>query len=183
MHRTVLAALALLACSSAALACGTERWPVKVGTDQDAGRVIQQPQPATIRDLVSFPAPPDPGARPNSRFAPTELTVFQIHGVLKIIKKEKDEDYHMVIADPNDPNLTMIVEAPNPPCAVGSAFEANIASVRATLDQQFGEFHRLEPNVPVTVTGVAFFDFFHNQEGVAPNVMGPCKSWGSDREE
>ena len=172
MHRTVLAALALLASSSAALACGTERWPVKVGTDQDAGRVIQQPQPVTIRDLVSLPAPPDPDARPNSRFAPAELTVFQVHGVLAVIKREKDEDYHLVIADPNDPSLTMIVEAPNPRCAVGSAFAAQIATVRATLNRRFGGFRRrLEPNVPVSVTGVAFFDIFHNQEGGAPNVI------------
>ena len=27
----------------------------------------------------------------------------------------------------------------------------------------------MEPNIPVTVTGVAFFDLKHNQEGIAPN--------------
>jgi hypothetical protein len=166
MPRTVLAVLALLASSPAALACGTERWPVKVGIDQDAGRVVQQPQPATIRDLVSLPAPPDPNARQNSRFAPAELTVFQVHGVLTALKREPDEDYHLVIADPKDPTLTMIVEAPNPRCAVGSAFAAQIATVRATLNRRFGRFRgQLKPNVPVSVTGVAFFDFFHDRPG------------------
>jgi hypothetical protein len=37
------------------------------------------------------------------------------------------------------------------------------------LDQRFGEITRLEPNVPVSVTGVAFFDTLHGQEGVAKN--------------
>jgi hypothetical protein len=42
--------------------------------------------------------------------------------------------------------------------------------VRQTLDQKFGEIgRRLEPNVPVTVTGIAFFDTIHGQEGIAPN--------------
>jgi hypothetical protein len=40
---------------------------------------------------------------------------------------------------------------------------------RQALDQRFGEFTRLEPNVPVSVTGVAFFDDLHGQEGVARN--------------
>jgi hypothetical protein len=34
-----------------------------------------------------------------------------------------------------------------------------------------GQIVRLEPNVPVTVTGVAFFDTLHGQEGVAPNAI------------
>jgi hypothetical protein len=63
----------------------------------------------------------------------------------------------------------MIVESLAPWCAEGSVFANNIALVRQALDQRFGEFARLEPNVPVSVTGVAFFDVLHGQEGVAQN--------------
>jgi hypothetical protein len=122
-----------------------------------------------IAELVAIHAPSRPERRRASRFAPTELTTYQINGILKVIKKEADEDYHLVIADVADPTLTMIVESPAPGCAAGSAFSDNIAAVRQTLDQRFGEITRLEPNVPVSVTGVAFFDTLHGQEGVAKN--------------
>jgi hypothetical protein len=45
----------------------------------------------------------------------------------------------------------------------------------AGKDQRFGAIGRIEANtavmanLPVTVTGVAFFDTLHGQEGVAPN--------------
>jgi hypothetical protein len=151
------------------VACGTERWPVKVGTDRDASKVATEPQQTTIANLVVINPPARPGSRRASRFAPAELTTYQINGILSVIKKEADEDYHLIIADAADRVLTMIVESPAPGCAAGSAFSDNIAAVRQTLDQRFGEFARLEPNIPVTVTGVAFFDVLHGQEGVAKN--------------
>ena len=69
----------------------------------------------------------------------------------------------------------MIVESPDPKCASGSRFLDNITFVRTMLDRTlqldraFVETLRSQPNVPVTVTGVAFFDALHGQEGVAPN--------------
>lgn len=91
------------------------------------------------------------------------------HWVLTVIKKERDEDYHLVAADAGNANVTMIVESPEPRCAIASAFADNIGFVRNQLDQKFGDFRRLEPKLPVTVTGVAFFDPIHGQEGVARN--------------
>src|SRR5215472_17506092 len=169
MRRAILGAVALLVSAASAVACGTERWPVKTGADRDAGSVKNFPTPTTIAQLASILAPIHPERRRSSRFAPTELTTVQISGVLTVIKREADEDYHLVIADPADPRVTMIVEAPDPNCASGSLFLDNISFVRRTLDQRFGEIGRLEPKMPVTVTGVAFFDTLHGQEGVAPN--------------
>ena len=49
-------------------------------------------------------------------------------------------------------------------------FTRQIEAVRAALDARFGKVSaKKAPNVPVTVTGVAFFDILHGQEGVAPN--------------
>jgi hypothetical protein len=175
MQRTILGFIPLLASAGVALACGTERWPVKVGADRDAGRVENLPQATTIAQLISIAAPAHPEARRNARFAPTELTTFQIEGVLRVIKKETDQDYHLVIANPTNPRRTMIVESPDPNCASGSQFLDNITFVRTMLDRtlqldrSFVEARRSEPNMPVTVTGVAFFDVLHGQEGVAPN--------------
>jgi hypothetical protein len=173
MRSAIWGAVVLLVSGSAALACGTERWPVKTGTDRDAGSVANLPTETTIAELVSIVPPNHPETRRSSRFRPIELTTFKVAGILKAVKKETDQDYHLVIADPANPDVTMIVEAPDPRCALGSKFLDNIDFVRHEIDRQFGfgvaEIRRLEPNVPVTVTGVAFFDALHGQEGVAPN--------------
>ena len=169
MRRAILGAIALFVSASSAVACGTERWPVKTGTDRDAASVKNFPTPITISQLRSIIAPAHPERRRSARFAPTELTTFQTKGILMVIKREADDDYHLVIADPSNPGVTMIVEAPDPRCASRSLFLDNISFVRQTLDQKFGEIGRLEPNVPITVTGVGFFDALHGQEGVAPN--------------
>jgi hypothetical protein len=176
MRRAVLAAILLLASASAAFACGTERWAVKIGTDRDASKVATSPQVAAIAQLRSIAAPARPNSRPKTRFAPTELRTFQVKGILRVIKKETDQDYHLVITDPINPRITMIVESPDPQCASGSQFLDNIASVRTMLDRTLQldrifspENSRSELSMPVTVTGVAFFDVLHGQEGVAPN--------------
>ena len=167
---TMAAVVAFLASTSLALACGTERWAVKTGTDSEAGQVNMTAQPATVAALNSLTAPVDPNARPDTRYAPTELTVFTVSAILRVIKREKDQDYHLVIADPQTGD-TMIVEAPDPNCAIDSRFGADIAQVRQEIEMQFqGQIRgRHEVNTPVDVTGVAFFDPIHGQEGVAAN--------------
>ena len=169
MRAAIITATAiLLASTSLALACGKERWPVKVGTDQDAGQVVTTAQASTVAALRAITVP---AIQPDRRAAPVETTVFAISGILTVIKRESDEDYHLVIADP-DIGGTMIVESPNPHCAEGSQFFNDIASARQTIDDKFGPIGRKrQPNIPVTVVGVGFFDFIHHppQEGVAPN--------------
>jgi hypothetical protein len=170
MRRTELGALIIIASAATAFACGTERWAVKTATDPDAAQVTTDPEPATIGELTALPAPADPNSRPASRFSPTELTTYIVSGILAVIKREEDEDYHLVLADPSNSGITMIVEAPNPHCAEGSPFLPDITATRAAIDQEFGPIEgRREPNVPVTTAGIALFDILHGQEGVAPN--------------
>ena len=172
--RAMIAAVTVagfLASTTYGLACGTERWPVKTGTDRDAGNVNMAAQPATVSALRSIrPAPPNPNARRETSVAPTELTTVAVAAILRVIKREKDQDYHLVIADPHT-GETMIIESPDPSCAAGSRFAADIAEVRKEIDKRFhGPIAgRHQVNIPVNVTGVAFFDPLHGQEGVAPN--------------
>jgi hypothetical protein len=168
LRRIALIPLFVVTSMSVAFACGTERWSVKAGTDRTADQVALDPQATTIQDLSELNAPRNPNSRKSSRF-PAEIKTFQISGILTVIKKEEDEDYHLVVADPSDEDLTRIVESPNPNCAAGSRFLAQITDVRRALDQKFGAFQREQPNIQVTVTGVAFFDQLHGQEGVASN--------------
>jgi len=179
MGRTKKFALALLlfcplAAPSFAQRCGKERWSVKTGTDSGVTQVdLAHPQSATIGDLTAL-QPPNP-LPTDSRFAPTENTVFVVDATLMDFKLESgstgDSDYHLVLQD--DQGNTMVAEIPSPNCVgAGSPFADQIASARSKFDAQFTARSSFQTaNVPVRVTGVGFFDFFHNQHGAAPNVI------------
>jgi hypothetical protein len=148
--------------------CGVERWSVKTGTDADAGKInLQSTSSTTIAALTSLPAPATLPA--NNRISPTETTVYQLQATLTEYKLEADSDYHLVLADGS--GNTMIAEIPDPAC-VGSSSPLlpSIEKARSEFDAKYaatGSFQTA--NVPVTVTGVGFFDFLHGQTGVAPN--------------
>jgi len=170
-YRVLIIGLVFAACllpPSLLLACGSERWPVKVATDQMNGRIDETPVPTTIQKLTSIDAPVNPKARKNSRYAPTELTVYEVTAVLTLIKREKDQDYHLVLEDPK--HRTMIVESPSPDCADGSRFADEINGVRQAIETELGTISKAQKlHRVVTVTGVGFFDPIHGQTGVAPN--------------
>ena len=154
--------------------CGQERWAVKTGTDPDVGRVdLASPQNTTIASLIQRAAPkPLPAT---GRFAPVENTVYVVNASLREFKMEGgahgDSDYHLVLAD--DTGNTMVAEIPLPDCVgAGSPFAEAIANARAKFDAQFSVTQGFQSaDIPVQVTGVGFFDFFHNQAGAAPNVI------------
>src|SRR5579859_49163 len=154
--------------------CGVERWSVKTGTDSDSSHVdLSNSQPANIKDLVAL-QPPNPLPK-DSRFTPTETTVFVVNATLTDYKLEAgatgDSDYHLVLMD--EQGTTMVAEIPSPSCVgPGSPFASQISTARAQFDAQFSATSSFQTaNVPVRVTGVGFFDFFHHQHGAAPNVI------------
>jgi hypothetical protein len=148
-------------------ACGVERWSVKTGTDADAGSIdLAHVVPTSIADLTSLPKP---GSLPaNSRIGPTETTVYSITATLTVYKHETDSDYHVVISDGS---RTMIAESADIGCVGrGSPLANGIQQARAKLDARLSPTSNFKTaDLPVTVTGVGFFDFLHGQTGVAPN--------------
>ena len=155
--------------STLAEACGKERWAVKTVIDKDMARVDPAPIPTNISKLTGIDAPINPNLKANNRYAPTELSIYEITGTLTLIKSEADGDYHMVIKD--EKGRTMIIEAADPECAKDSRFASEIIEVRNAIDQEMGGAVRSEKHLSkvVTVTGVGFFDLLHGQTGVAPN--------------
>jgi hypothetical protein len=144
--------------------CGIERWAVKTGTDPGASKVDQTPVPTTVAKLVALSAPKNPAAR----VAPTEDTTYQVSATLTEFKTEADSDDHLVLSSGGK---TMIAEIPSPACVTGGPLQSGIANARAEFDARLGSstsrFQKV--TVPVTVTGVGFFDRIHGQTGVAPN--------------
>lgn len=146
--------------------CGIERWPVKVGTDTQAPAIsIANPVPTTISQMITFTAP---SVLPqDSRVAPTETHAFQLSGILTQYKIEDDQDVHLVIYSGSD---HMIAEIPAPSCATGSAWLSLITLTRTMFDKNFHPTTSwTHVSIPVTVTGIGFFDNIHGQTGVAPN--------------
>ena len=150
--------------------CGVERWSVKTGTDADVSLInLQSPVQTTIASLDSLLAPT--GLPPDNRIQPTETTVFQVQATLTEYKLEADSDYHLILSD--ESGHTMISEMASPSC-VGSSSRllTGIENARSEFDARYTPTDSFQTaNVPVTITGVGFFDFFHSQTGVAPNAI------------
>jgi hypothetical protein len=171
-------------------AASHERWSVKTGSDPDARALTgQAPTATTIAQLTALPVPPV--LPPDGRSDGAEKTVWQLTTTLQAFGGEADGDVHMVLADSQ--GNTMIAEIPNPGDITSpSYFAEQIATARTAFDGQFqivedisqrtvpaapaGPAATLGPvfhdvSVPVTITGLGFFDFAHGQRGVAPNAI------------
>ncbi len=153
--------------------CGTERWAVKMLSDEQVACVDFTPKQTTVSWLVSQQTPerlPE-----QSRSGTVECQVWELTGQLMGFKVEDDGDFHVVVADLDHPDLTMIVEIPDPSCsgACASARKPDIERARESFIQAFGappqKYHRVSGTVTVTVSGVGFFDFKHRQTGLATN--------------
>jgi hypothetical protein len=134
-------------------ACGVERWTVKTLQDRPTLRPVRR---ATVAFLVSRPAPSN---LPDTRL-PFEHDEFRVTAAVTVVRKEADNDLHLVLREGSD---HMIAEAPLPACAPEAtpSERRQMASVRSTV--------RL--CAEAEVSGVAFFDFKHGQTGVAPNAI------------
>ena len=173
--------------------CGTERWGVKIGIDDQAASVHPAASSPTILDLRAEQRPSKVGLC-TPRY-PAEQEILELHDVRLVCFKwengdKGDQDFHLVLEDPSDPVVapeddpackllnpkennisryhTVIVEIPDPECLD----ERN--PWRHAIDRARKEFlKKFEPtkkpqrvNEIVSVRGVRFFDVVHGQLGV-----------------
>ena len=162
--------------------CGVERWAVKTGTDAAASQVNMTAQDTTIAALRGIAAPSTLGSS-SARFTyagSPEIQLYRLTNVtLTQYKLETDSDYHLVLQDGS--GNTMIAEIPYPGCVSGGPWLSSITTARNAFDAKYTASTSFQTaNIPVTVTGVGFFDLLHGQTGVAPNgielhaVLGIC---------
>jgi hypothetical protein len=158
-------------------ACGTERWAVKTLTDDSVGDINHTPESASVTELGQKDAPSQQSLHQDgdSRFGPVETTTYRVKALLLGYRSEEDEDFHLVLADPDTPDNTMIAEIPASGCVNDEAFGEKLQNMRDALVSRFGEpgphTKRLPHPVPITLRGIGFFDIKHStpQDGVAPN--------------
>lgn len=156
--------------------CGVERWHIKTLDDSDESRIGWNPVSTTVTSLIGQPVPSGYSKYDDTtRYAPIETTVYTVRAILVGWKIENDHDFHMVIADPNNPSNTMIVEPPDSSCSdacdsgFGPTFDGTRTKLTNCLGQPSTTFTNFSNTIVVDVTGVGFFDALHGQTGVAPN--------------
>jgi len=160
--------------------CGSERWSVKTASDSTVNKIKKAPVKKTVHWL--FNATPPTGPKPpDERINGLEWRKFKVKAVLVGYKKEADDhDFHVVIADLNNPDETMIVEFPDIACSgvCESKYKKAIKRARADflssdfiteLGNPTSTFKTLTDRVVVEVIGIGFWDFSHHQTGRAPN--------------
>ena len=138
---------------SAALACGGDRWTVK--TLQDRPRLLPT-RNVSIGELVKLP---HPASLPATRL-PFERHVFSLIATVTLIRSRDDGDLHVIL---NEGARHMITEAPSPSCT------SRAKPLRRRQMVQVRQAVRL--CAKARVVGVVFWDFLHNDTGVAPNAI------------
>src|ERR1035437_1710532 len=147
---------------------GVERWAIKVLTDPSAPLVNYTPILTTIDSLIHIPTSPDQNA---PRMQGIEFQSYTVKCKITIKKNEDDNDYHLVLKDSTE---TMIGEVPDPVCsaAASSAHVDEYIAARNWVNSNIGIDPVPNVNIaPVDITGVAFVDPPHGQNGRAPNGM------------
>ena len=123
----------------------------------------------TISELNALPPRCWPAG--NGRVRDEEFHVYRVVGTITRVKRERDHDIHIVLADATRPRERLVVELGDPD------FGKNAASpYRDKLTTARRAFEALAMQSPtdrlsdlrgmtVRVTGVGFFDFNHLQVG------------------
>jgi hypothetical protein len=141
--------------------CGTDRWPVKVWEDADAGTVDTSPRWTTVRELAALETP-EMVYPANGRLAPVERQRYRVRAEIARLSTEADGDWHIILRDLEDRRRTIIAEVPDPRCVKSTTLQAVYAAVRDSL-------RRVPRQGIATVDGIGFWDFIHTQSGGAAN--------------
>lgn len=141
--------------------CGVYRWRVKTLTDPDADAIRFEPVDTTIHRLARLLRPgPD-----HRRRRAEEFSVYRIKAVVVAIQRRLDQDLHLRLRDPDDPDAHLVAEIPNPECARGSPYESAFAAARRVAESLRARRGR----TLVEIEAVGFFDTFHVAVGGARN--------------
>lgn len=184
----------LLAASASALIClPSARWAVKTLKDPDAKKIDFNHKKTTVSRLIRiktgiYPYPIESGRQGH------EFNTYEVVCRIRSYSiAEEDDDLNLVISDPEHPKDTMIAEVPNPDCpnVKDSPYAKEFRSVwdefrkSGTRDgkiNQDGKRHGARSGL-YRLTGVAFVDIPHFQEGRAKNDIELHPVLGIERVE
>jgi hypothetical protein len=159
-----------LVCAFSALGCAFSRAEVKSLRDATAAGIqFDNPIDTTISALNAIPSQCGPAG--NRRVRDEERRVYRIDGRITRVKRERDHDIHIVLADTTDSGARVVVESADPDSGKNatSPYRDRLAAARRMVDALVNEssvngLDDLNGTV-VRVTGVGFFDVNHFQVG------------------
>ena len=152
--------------------CGVERWAVKTLSDSDTSLVrFDSAETTTVSELARLPKLK---VGHSTARLPEERVVYRVTGVVTHYKKEEDRDLHLVLKA-LDTDSTIVIEVPDPSCpeVVPTSRAAAYANIMQWVKDSIGNptTKFKGANKLVTVTGVRYADFWHNQRGMAHNCL------------
>jgi hypothetical protein len=150
--------------------CALSRSHVKSLRDRDAGRIqLETVTHTTVAALNAIRSQCGPAT--DHRVRDEEFRVYDVVGRVARVKRERDHDIHIVLADPEDPRERLVVESDDPDFRGNavSPYREKLAAARHMFDdlvKQSGarQLNDLRGTI-VRVTGVGFFDMNHLQIG------------------
>ena len=146
----------------ARIPCGLYRWRIKTLSDPEAQAIRWQPIDTTVRDLVTMTPPAWFDRR---RRNSNEFYVYRVRAVLARVRRNFDQDMHLLLRDPDDPRFRMVAEIPSPSCARTTSHFSAMKAARLTARA----LRARRSEALVEVVGVGFFDNLHEARGSAEN--------------
>jgi hypothetical protein len=148
--------------------CAFNRTEVKSLRDPTAARIeFDLPIDTTVSALNAIQPHCSPTG--NRRVRHEELRVYRIEGTILRLKRERDHDIHIVLADTTNPKDHIIVESDDPNFGknVGSPYRNKLTAARRMMDALVASADAFEDlrGTIVRVTGIGFFDVNHLQKG------------------
>ena len=151
-------------------ACALNRPQVKSLRDPDAARIeFDTPVATRVSALNSIPSRCGPAG--NRRVRPEEFHVYQVDARISRVKRERDHDIHIVLADLDHPRDHLVAEIDDPVFRhnARSPYRDRLAAGRRMFEALVAESGVRAPKdlrgEVVRVTGVGFFDINHLQLG------------------
>ena len=165
--RRIIAAAALAVLAGG---CALNRPHVKSLRDKTADRIqFETVVETTVSALNAIPSKCGPTA--DHRVRAEEFQVYQVVGTIARVKRERDHDLHIVLADVNDPRDLLVIESDDPDFRDNaiSPYREKLVTARRMFDTLLAasgvqKLENLKGTV-VRVTGVGFFDIKHFQFG------------------
>ena len=123
----------------------------------------------TISELNALPSRCWPAG--NGRVRDEEFHVYRVVGTITRVKRERDHDIHIVLADATRPRERLVVELGDPDFGKNAAspYRDKLITARRAFEAlaMQSPTDRLSDlrGMTVRVTGVGFFDFNHLQVG------------------
>jgi hypothetical protein len=154
---------------------------------QDIGSLLSPlPSDATMRPILDNSAPAPAMAALTSLAASSRLPAEQhnvvVPAYLCYVRKEDDNDYHLILGSTTDATATyMTAEVSGLPS--GGVDAATLRQVRVQLmnllgfEPAKGNYHPVNPPLSVLVTGSLFFDGGHVPGEVGPDAAKTQQVW------